>query len=70
MEMVRNRAWRRHHISRLKFKRKTYRTAVAKTAKVVGKIYCTPCSCYLCGNQRTHHGLNIQELRALLRFTD
>lgn len=70
--MVRNRAWRRHHISRLKSKRKTYRIALAKTEKVVGKIYCTPCacSCYLCGNQRIYHGVNIQEQRVLLRFTD
>ena len=72
--MVRNRAWRRHHISRLKSKRKTYRIVLAKTEKVVGKIYCTPCacscSCYFCGNQRIHHGVNIQEQRALLRFTD
>ncbi len=36
--MVRNRAWRRHHISRLKSKRKTYRIALAKTEKVVGKF--------------------------------
>nr|DAM71974.1 MAG TPA: hypothetical protein [Caudoviricetes sp.] len=45
---------------------------MAKTEKVVGKIYCTPCacSCYLCGNQRIYHGVNIQEQRALLRFTD
>lgn len=70
--MVRNRAWRRHHISRLKIKREKYRTGVDKSPKVVGKIYCTPCacSCYLCGNQRIHHGVNIQEQRALLRFTD
>ncbi|KGD73423.1 hypothetical protein ID11_17860 [Pantoea vagans] len=72
MEMVRNLAWRRYHISQLKSKRKTYRIVLAKTEKIVGKIYCPPCACsyYLCGNQRIHHGVNIQEQRALLRFTD
>lgn len=70
--MVRNRAWRRHHIFRLKSKRKTYRTTVAKTPKVVGKIYQTPCSCscYICGNERINHGENIQERRAKSRYTD
>lgn len=68
--MVRNRAWLRHHISRLKSKRKTYRTAVAKTLKVVGKIYQAPSSCYICGNQRINHGANMQERCAKSRHTD
>lgn len=70
--MVRSRAWRRHHLFRLKSQRNRYRSTIAKTPKIVGKVYRTPCacSCFMCGNQRKHHGINIQEHRASLLFTD
>lgn len=71
-KMVRNRDWRRHHIARLKIKRKLYRIALIKTPRAVGKICQSPCSCscYLCGNKRRYHGENSQERRAKLRYTD
>ncbi|PYZ33652.1 hypothetical protein DNK77_16175 [Enterobacter cloacae complex sp.] len=72
--MVRSRAWRRHQVYRLKSKRKKYWAVTVQIpgSTVVGKTYRTPCacSCYICGNQRINHGVNMQERRAKLHFTD
>lgn len=59
------RAVRRHHARRLKAKRTRYHNAGAGGEKAVGIVYQTPClcSCWMCGNQRKHHGIRIQERR-------
>ncbi|TBL42476.1 hypothetical protein EYY99_20495 [Hafnia alvei] len=70
--MTRHRAWRRHHATRLKSKRKKYHIAVVKNSITIGKIFRTPCacSCYFCGKQRFYHGKSIQEIRAEKLYTD
>lgn len=68
------RAVRRHHQQRLKTKRSRYSNAGfacdAVTPVSAGIAYVTPCgcSCWMCGNQRHHHGPNMQERRAKMRF--
>ncbi|RYC43696.1 hypothetical protein CTN06_06450 [Pectobacterium zantedeschiae] len=68
----RNRSWRKHHESRLKKKRIHYHNAGDGSAVAIGYCYQTPClcSCWMCGNQRKHHGMNMQERRARTRNTD
>lgn len=60
------RAVRRHHAARLKAKRMYYYNAAAGGLAAVGIVYQTPClcSCWMCGNQRKHHGMPIQERKA------
>lgn len=74
---TRNRAFRRHHMKRLKTKRGRYNNAAyswpeGATVRNVGKAYQTPCncSCWMCGNQRLHCGMNMQEVRARARYQD
>lgn len=60
------RALRRHHAARLKTKRSHYYNAGAGGPVAFGKVYHTPClcSCWMCGNQRKHHGAGMQERRS------
>lgn len=37
-------------------------------AKAINTL--TPCSCWMCGNQRKHHGLTLQEQKMLIKFTE
>ncbi|TKI03582.1 hypothetical protein FCN80_21125 [Martelella alba] len=74
---TRNRAYRRHHMRRLKNKRSRYSNAgyhlsVGVTRYSVGRCYTTPCmcSCWLCGHQRHHFGPNMQERRAELKYKE
>ncbi|RIX45692.1 MAG: hypothetical protein D3M94_12810 [Rhodocyclales bacterium GT-UBC] len=60
------RALRRHHVARLKKSRRWYYgTDLWQSAKDIGRATHTPqqCSCWMCGNQRKHFGVSIQELR-------
>jgi hypothetical protein len=64
-------ALRRHHDRRLKRKRRLYGSLCkSDSPKVFGRTFQTPCrcSCWMCGNQRKHHGLKIQEHKALEKF--
>ncbi|ORJ18875.1 hypothetical protein BS639_22995 [Rouxiella silvae] len=74
---ARNRAVRRHHMKRLKAKRCRYNNAgyswpEGATTLNVGKAYHTPCncSCWMCGHQRYHLGMNIQEAKARAKHQD
>jgi hypothetical protein len=70
--MSRTRAERRHHERRLKAIRRHYNNAGSRSPMHVGIVLQTPCSCscWMCGNQRKRHGMNMQEYRARQRFTD
>ncbi|EAO9319274.1 hypothetical protein OK94_01280 [Salmonella enterica] len=70
--MARTRAQRRHHERRLKAIRRHYNNARSCSSTHVGMVYHTPCSCscWMCGHQRKNHGMNRQEVRARLRYTD
>jgi hypothetical protein len=67
------RAERRHHRQRLKAKRRGHQGGIAIELDLPGKISFwvntpTPCSCYMCRNERTGKGnrasgLTMQELR-------
>lgn len=67
-------AMNRHHMKRLKAKRKHYHNVGSKraSAKAVGRVLHTPCicSCTMCGNQRWHWGRPIQEIKQAARFSD
>lgn len=67
-------AMNRHHVKRLKAKRKHYWNVGGKhrSEKAVGLVVCTPClcSCTMCGNQRKHWGRPIQEIKQAARFSD
>ncbi len=63
---------RRHHNQRLKKKRHAYGCLLyAYSDRWAGRYFQTPCvcSCRMCGNQRKHHGLKFQELKALEKAT-
>ncbi len=65
-------ALRRHHDRRLKKKRSSYASlSFAPSIQWKGRRFQTPCicSCWMCGNQRKHHGLKFQELKALEKAT-
>lgn len=65
-------ALRRHHNKRLKKKRGNYGgLPYSYTDQWAGRRFQTPCvcSCCMCGNQRKHHGLKFQELKALEKAT-
>ncbi len=60
------RALRRHHAARLKRNRAGYWAGYAASSRYTrGKVVNTPkpCSCWMCGNARKHHGLTFQEQR-------
>ncbi|KLE46534.1 hypothetical protein YA13_12130 [Klebsiella aerogenes] len=65
------RAVRRHHARRLKAKRIHYNNAGAGGLVAAGIVYQTPClcSCWMCGNQRKHHGMHIKERRARAMYS-
>ena len=66
-----NRAMRRHNTQRLKKKRQSYWGGCAGlSVMALGKVVATPhpCSCWMCGHQRKHHGLTIQEKKVLQDF--
>lgn len=70
-----SRAMNRHHAKRVKAKRSKYYTAfhsIKPTGRTVGRAARTPCvcSCWMCGHQRKNHGMNMQEVRARLKYTD
>ena len=57
--MQRGRAFRRHHIERLKKKRAVYFGGWAgRSPRSLGMVVTTPtpCSCWMCGNARRHFG--------------
>lgn len=56
MEKSRKRAFRRHHVDRLRDKRRGYWYKGDKTPKHLSQLAITPkpCSCYMCGNPRKH----------------
>lgn len=66
------RAQRRHHACRLKAKRARYYNAGTRSPAAIGIVSRTPClcSCWMCGHQRRHEGMNMQERRARLCYTD
>lgn len=70
--MSRTRAERRHHERRLKAIRRNYNNAGNRSPGHIGMVYHTPCSCscWMCGNQREHHGMSWQEIIDRLRYTD
>jgi hypothetical protein len=62
------RAERRHHIERLKDKRKSFYDGWGRSSsKVIGKLVHTAClcSCEMCRNPRKREGLTFQERRAI-----
>ena len=62
------RALRRHHLDRVKKKRKHYWHGNAGAdPRSAGLCLGTPClcSCWMCGNQRKYHGLTIQERKSI-----
>lgn len=65
------RALRRHHAKRLKSRREHFSNAGDKGSVALGVVYHTPClcSCWMCGNQRKHHGMYIQERRARAMYS-
>lgn len=67
-----SRPWRRHHAARLKRKRSHYFNAGDRSPVAIGSCYQTPClcSCWMCGNQRKHFGMGMQELKARAKYTD
>jgi len=72
---TRDRALRRHNMKRLKAKRGRYNNAAyswpeGATLVNIGKAYHTPCncSCWMCGHQRFHCGMNMQEVRARAKY--
>lgn len=56
--MFRTKAYRRHHMKRLKQKRAKYWHGTLDNPRRRGKVYRTPCvcSCPMCGNPRRHFG--------------
>lgn len=61
------RAERRHHLERLRYKRGRHAGRdLRHSRRELGKALASPCpcSCYLCGNTRHHHGPTLQEARA------
>ncbi|MBL5966442.1 hypothetical protein FCH31_06835 [Lelliottia amnigena] len=70
--MPRTRAERRHHERRLKAIRSHYNNAGNRSPAHIGSVYQTPCtcSCWMCGNQRHHHGMSRQEINDRLQYTD
>lgn len=67
------RAIRRHHLARLKAKRKIYWNGYASTDKInMGICVITPCrcSCWGCGNQRKYQGISLKERAAKQDFFD
>lgn len=62
-----NRAIRRHHRARLFERRKHYFRAVYRNEPQVLAALIdtpTPCSCWMCRNNRQNEGATLQELRA------
>jgi hypothetical protein len=62
-----------HHRQRLSKKRQLHfsrdlTTNPKELAKTINTP--TPCSCWMCGNQRKHHGLTLQEQKMLIKFTE
>ena len=60
------RALRRHHVNRLKQKRRIHWGRVLHTDEELGKAVGTPkpCSCFMCGNPRKYYGeKTVQERR-------
>ena len=77
--MHRTRAWRRHHIERLKRKRRTYWGGRASDdARSLRRVTRTPrpCSCLFCGNprrwwgERTAQERRMEEPLLTLRFEE
>lgn len=66
------RAQRRHQVNRIKDKRRKYWEAQPYTARSIGKTLYTPkrCNCWMCSKPRLVEGMNMQERRARLRYTD
>lgn len=66
--MMRSRAWRRHHESRIKHRVRQYYGGYAKDKpRHVGRIAHArqPCSCWMCGNPRRYlRERSLQERRA------
>jgi hypothetical protein len=69
---MKNRALRRHHEKRLKKKRSRYFNIGTGSPQAIGICYRTPCmcSCWMCGCDRKIFGRPMQEVRALLRYSD
>ena len=66
-------ALRRHHATRLKKKRSTYwGNHAGSSEKALGQCLSTPClcSCWMCGHQRKHFGLTIQEQKNLQSMSE
>lgn len=72
IKMSRTRAERRDHERRLKAIRRHYNNAGSRSPTHIGMVYQTPCfcSCWMCGNQRNHHGMSFKEIHDRLRYTD
>lgn len=70
--MSNTRAKRRPHERRLKAIRRHYNNAGSRSPTHTGMVFQTPCSCncWMCVNQRKRNGINIQEIRARLRYKD
>ena len=69
-----NRALRRHHVARLKKKRRfRWGRDLAQEPKALARLVNTPtpCSCHMCGNDRKYLGeRTIQEQRQLQAWND
>lgn len=64
-------AKRRHHIERIKNKRKSYWYKDFKLGpKQLGIVLKTPklCGCWMCSNQRKHFGDSIQEIKQRAKY--
>ncbi|ATI65438.1 hypothetical protein EDWATA_02415 [Edwardsiella tarda ATCC 23685] len=69
--MARTRAERRHHMRRMKQRRRHDNTVGDGCPKHLGRHYKTPCrcSCWMCGHQRYWYGPGMQERRARAKNT-
>lgn len=69
---MKRRALRRHHMWRMKHNRSTDNDNGDGGLRHRGIHYRPPksYSCWMCANQRKHHGPGIQELRAIANYNE
>ena len=70
--MARTRAERRHHMRRMRHKRRNDNAVRDGSPKDQGRHYTTPCccSCWMCGHKRDWYGPGIQEQRAQAKYKE